>query len=43
MVLEIGYDQGEAVKNLALQTFPNAEVTVKPDLAGIDRVVTIQT
>lgn len=36
---EIGYDQGEAVKNLLLED-GYAEVEVRKDLAGLDRVVT---
>ncbi|MDD6662680.1 MAG: peptide chain release factor N(5)-glutamine methyltransferase [Lachnospiraceae bacterium] len=36
---EIGYDQGEAVKNLLLED-GYTEVEVRKDLAGLDRVVT---
>ena len=41
--LEIGYDQGEAASVLARRYFPKAAVRVHPDLAGLDRVVEIQT
>ena len=36
---EIGYDQGEAVKNLLIEN-GYAEAAVRKDLAGLDRVVT---
>ena len=36
---EIGYDQGEAVKNLLLED-GYTEVEVRKDLSGLDRVVT---
>jgi release factor glutamine methyltransferase len=41
VLLEIGYDQGSAVKDLARKYFPSAEVSVATDLSGLDRVVTI--
>ncbi len=37
--LEIGADQGEAVRMLAGLAMPGATVDVLPDLAGLDRVV----
>ena len=40
--LEIGWRQGAAVSRLASDAFPRAEVTVLPDLAGRDRVVTVE-
>ncbi|NOZ48809.1 MAG: peptide chain release factor N(5)-glutamine methyltransferase [Chloroflexi bacterium] len=43
MFLEIGYQQGPAVRDLAQRAFPTATVTVHPDLAGLDRMVRIQT
>jgi release factor glutamine methyltransferase len=43
VLLEIGDDQGEAVRLLAGETFPRATVEVKQDLAGLDRLVIIQT
>ncbi|MBL1137124.1 MAG: peptide chain release factor N(5)-glutamine methyltransferase [Chloroflexi bacterium] len=42
ILLEIGADQGEAARQLALGVFPNATVEVKQDLAGLDRLVIIQ-
>ncbi len=43
ILLEIAYDQGEAVRLLASQAFPQAALEVKQDLAGLDRLVIIQT
>lgn len=43
ILLEIGAGQGEATRQLALAVFPNAVVEVKQDLAGLDRIVSIQT
>lgn len=39
VLLEIGYDQGTAVSELARATGAFAEVTVVPDHGGLDRVV----
>jgi release factor glutamine methyltransferase len=41
--LEIGWRQGSAAYQLAQSYFPQARVEVKPDLAGLDRMVIIQT
>ncbi len=41
--LEIDPGQREAVVKLAAQAFPGATITVLPDLAGLDRHITIQT
>ena len=38
----IGWRQGAAVCGLASDAFPGAEVRVLPDLAGRDRVVTVE-
>ncbi len=43
IILEIGYRQGTAVTQLAATHFPAATITLKPDFAGHDRIVTIQT
>ena len=43
ILLEIEYRQGEVVKEMAFVAFPNAQITVQPDLAGHDRFVLIQT
>lgn len=41
--LEIGWRQGSATRQLALQQFPSAQITIYPDYAGHDRMVIIQT
>lgn len=43
IMLEIGTHQGEATRQLALEVFPKAVITVHKDLAGLDRIVSIQT
>jgi len=43
LILEIGYDQGPAVAGLARQAFPGGAVAVRQDLAGLDRVVVVET
>ena len=43
ILLEVGYDQGPAVKALARKCFPTAKVSVVTDLSGLDRVVRIFT
>ena len=42
LVLEIGYDQGERTVALCQRAFPAANVTLRPDLAGLDRIVSVQ-
>jgi release factor glutamine methyltransferase len=42
LLVEIGYDQGERVLNLARMYFPEARRSIKPDLAGLDRILIIQ-
>lgn len=41
MLLEIGYDQGQKVAELAHASFPAAQVSVHLDLAGLDRIARI--
>lgn len=41
LVLEIGYDQGERTAALCQRAFPTANVTLQPDLAGLDRIVSV--
>ena len=41
--MEIAYDQGRAVEALAREAFPAARITVQKDLAGLDRLVIIET
>ena len=41
IMLEVGYDQGQAVCELAKKYFPDSRINVIPDLSGLDRVVSI--
>ena len=41
ILFEVGYDQGQVVKDLARKCFPHAEIHVVTDLSGLDRLVTI--
>ena len=43
LLLEIGATQGRAAAALAQAAFPQAQVLVHPDLAGLDRVVAVRT
>lgn len=43
MLVEIGFDQKEAVLKLAGHFFPTASIGALPDLAGLDRVIRIET
>ncbi len=43
IMLEIGATQAQAVSALARAAFPHATIDVKKDLAGLDRVVVIQS
>jgi release factor glutamine methyltransferase len=40
--LEIGWRQGAAVVALARAAFPDADIRLRPDLAGLDRLVTVE-
>jgi hypothetical protein len=42
ILLEIQYDQGEAVRHLARAVFSGAQVVVLQDLAGLDRLVMVE-
>lgn len=42
MLLEIGSGQGQAILQLAQSHFPGANIQVKPDLAGLDRLLVVQ-
>ncbi len=42
VLMEIGADQGPAARALARQVFPQARVTVHPDLAGRDRILEVR-
>ncbi|MBS9335312.1 peptide chain release factor N(5)-glutamine methyltransferase [Fructobacillus sp. M1-13] len=39
---EIGYDQGQALVTIFKQALPDAEVTLKQDLAGLDRMIRVK-
>jgi release factor glutamine methyltransferase len=41
LAFEIGYDQGEAVRQLVLQAFPESDVRVLKDINGKDRIVSV--
>mgnify|MGYP004448661521 CR=1 FL=1 len=41
MAFEMGYDQGDRLKALALEKFPNADVEVHQDMSGKDRMLSI--
>lgn len=41
ILMEIGYQQGEAVRGLAQAAFPERTINVLPDLAGHERIVSI--
>ncbi|MBT3362469.1 MAG: peptide chain release factor N(5)-glutamine methyltransferase [Chloroflexi bacterium] len=43
VLLEIGYDQGKAILKLAKKYFPDAQIEIADDLAGLNRVVSIVT
>lgn len=43
ILLEIGYDQGASVLKLASDLFPQAQIKLYTDLAGLDRVIHIET
>ncbi len=42
-LLEIEARQGEKVRRLVSQAFPGADIALSPDLAGHDRLVTVET
>ena len=42
MLLEMQYDQGDTVSELARSRFPNARINILPDLAGLPRLVEIE-
>ena len=43
VLAEIGYQQGNAVKHLTQSNFPAANVHIKQDLAGLDRLLVVIT
>jgi len=42
MLLEMQYNQGDTVSELARSRFPNARINILPDLAGLPRLVEIE-
>jgi release factor glutamine methyltransferase len=42
LLVEIGATQGDAVRKLAATHFPEATITIKKDLAGLDRLLVVQ-
>lgn len=42
LLLEIDHTQGKHIRNLAQSVFPQAEIRVHPDLAGLERLVSVQ-
>jgi release factor glutamine methyltransferase len=43
LLLEIGWDEGESVQETARECFPEARVTVKKDLAELDRLLVVES
>ena len=43
LLMEIGADQGQAVQAMAQEAFPAAAASVLKDLAGLDRVVRVDS
>ena len=41
MFIEIGWDQGESAASRARHLWPDAQASITPDLAGLDRVLTL--
>jgi len=43
LLAEIAWDEGELLVEVARECFPRARVTIEKDLAGLDRILMIQT
>jgi release factor glutamine methyltransferase len=43
LLAEIGWDEGEHVAEVARECFPGARVAVKKDLAGLDRLLVVES
>jgi release factor glutamine methyltransferase len=43
LLAEIGWDEGERVQEIARECFPGARVAVKKDLAGLDRLLVVES
>jgi len=42
LCIEIGYDQGDITRTIASEYFPDATIAIQKDLAGFDRLLTVQ-
>ena len=40
--MEIGYQQGEKLKELYQKAFPDKEVTIQQDINGLDRMLIVK-
>jgi len=43
LLAEIGWDEGERVAEVARECFPEARIAVKKDLAGLDRLLVVES
>jgi len=43
LLAEIGWDQGERLSTVARMLFPTARIDVKKDLAGLDRILVVES
>lgn len=43
IILEIGFDQAKPLKKLVQKFLPHSQITIKKDLAGLDRIAIIRT
>jgi len=43
LLAEIGWDQGERLRQIAAECFPGAKVEIRKDLAGLDRLLVVET
>jgi release factor glutamine methyltransferase len=43
LLAEIGWDEGERVEEIARECFPEARIAVKKDLAGLDRLLVVES
>jgi len=43
LLAEIGWDEGERLEEVARECFPTARVDIKKDLAGLDRLLVVET
>jgi release factor glutamine methyltransferase len=43
LLAEIGWDEGERLQCVARKCFPGAQIAVKKDLAGLDRILLVET